>query len=86
MIEQTFGILKARWRILKYVNVNSVERAVEIITVGCILHNFCMLNQDDFITEEDDEEQPLSENICQVQHADEVAKAKRNLICNLLES
>ncbi|KAG5893979.1 hypothetical protein JTB14_006582 [Gonioctena quinquepunctata] len=46
VVEHTFGLLKSRWRILGYVNVNSVEKAVKIITACCILHNFCYINND----------------------------------------
>ena len=45
VIEQAFGTLKNRWRILK--NFNSrVDRAARITVACCWLHNYCeMLNQ-----------------------------------------
>jgi hypothetical protein len=45
VIEQAFGTLKNRWRILK--NFNSrVDRAARITVAYCWLHNYCeMLNQ-----------------------------------------
>ncbi|XP_018577163.1 protein ALP1-like [Anoplophora glabripennis] len=46
VIEHTFGILKSRWRILKYINVNTVEKAVKIIVACCVLHNFCLVSGD----------------------------------------
>lgn len=46
VVEHTFGILKGRWIILKFINVNSVEKAVKIIAACCILHNFCYINLD----------------------------------------
>lgn len=45
-MEHTFGILKSRWRILNYINVNNIERAIDIITACCVLHNFCYIKHD----------------------------------------
>lgn len=46
VVEHTFGLLKSRWRILKFINVNKIEKAVKIITACCILHNICYVNLD----------------------------------------
>ncbi|XP_031350018.1 protein ANTAGONIST OF LIKE HETEROCHROMATIN PROTEIN 1-like isoform X2 [Photinus pyralis] len=46
VIENTFGMLKGRWRILNFVNVYTIEKAIDIITACCILHNFCLLTCD----------------------------------------
>lgn len=46
VVEHTFGLLKTRWRILHYINVNSVEKAVKIIVACCVLHNFCFVKHD----------------------------------------
>ncbi|KAG5863816.1 hypothetical protein JTB14_009371 [Gonioctena quinquepunctata] len=46
VVEHTFGILKSRWQILKYINVNSIEKAIQIITASCIMHNFCYVHSD----------------------------------------
>lgn len=45
-MEHTFGILKSRWKILKAINVNSIEKAIKIMAACCILHNFCYVNSD----------------------------------------
>ena len=45
VIEQAFGTLKNRWRILKNFNFR-VDRAARITVACCWLHNYCeMLNQ-----------------------------------------
>lgn len=55
VVENTFGLLKGRWRILNFVNVNSIEKTVKIITACCILHNFCYVKHDVWeIYEQDD--------------------------------
>ena len=45
-IENTFGILKNRWGILKNLNVD-VKYAATVITACCVLHNFCRYNCND---------------------------------------
>jgi hypothetical protein len=45
-IANTFGILKNRWGILKNLNID-VKYAATLITVCCVLHNFCRYNYND---------------------------------------
>ena len=45
-IENTFGILKNRWEILKNLNVD-VKYAATIVIVCCVLHNCCRFNCND---------------------------------------
>ena len=40
VIEQAFGSLKNRWRILKGFNM-SVEKAALVTLAYCVLHNYC---------------------------------------------
>ncbi|CAG8785403.1 16061_t:CDS:2 [Cetraspora pellucida] len=53
IIEQAFGYLKKRWRILNGVYCIDLERIVRIIYACCILHNICIDNND--ILDEDDD-------------------------------
>lgn len=49
IIEQAFGLLKTRFRRLKYLDVNEIKNASRIVYVGCILHNICQMNGDDLL-------------------------------------
>ena len=44
-IENSFGILKNRWTILKNLHVN-VKHVGLVITACCVFHNFCCMNHD----------------------------------------
>lgn len=86
VIENAFGILKGRWRVLSYIDVGSVKRAVLIASACIFLHNFCLLNLDDF---EDIEVLSMGqvENINEdySEGGDEQAGiAKRDIICSQL--
>jgi hypothetical protein len=45
-IENTFGILKNRWAILKNLNIDD-KYAATIVIACCVLHNFCRYNCND---------------------------------------
>lgn len=45
-IEHAFGLLKGRWRRLLYINTTDMNQASKIILACCVLHNFCILNDD----------------------------------------
>ena len=64
VIEQAFGILKARWRRLRLVECN-VEFGSVLISCVCVRHNMCMLeleNYDDFLSQEGVDEDAGSED------------------------
>ena len=48
VVEHAFGVLKARFRRLTYLETKSVPRAVNIICAACVLHNMCMCCDDDW--------------------------------------
>uniref|UniRef100_A0A8D8TYU7 Nuclease HARBI1 n=1 Tax=Cacopsylla melanoneura TaxID=428564 RepID=A0A8D8TYU7_9HEMI len=50
VIENTFGLLKNRWRRLKMVYVNNPSKAADITAACCVLHNYCLLEDDFFDT------------------------------------
>ncbi|XP_066603043.1 putative nuclease HARBI1 [Prorops nasuta] len=58
VIERTFGLLKARFRKLKYVYMYGTDMIPLIILTCCILHNICLDNEeeqfDPTVNDEDD--------------------------------
>lgn len=46
VIERAFGLLKGRFRRLKYLDTE-LENGVDIILSCCILHNICLMNHED---------------------------------------
>ncbi|XP_062610167.1 uncharacterized protein LOC134271947 [Saccostrea cucullata] len=47
-VERAFGLLKGRFTRLKHLDQNDTKLMVKTIVTGCILHNICILNNDDF--------------------------------------
>lgn len=47
VIERAFGLLKGRFRRLKYVNLKDLGRICRTIAASCILHNIAVLNNDE---------------------------------------
>ena len=54
-VEHTFGILKARFRRLTYVESKSVEKTVQIVVACCVLHNISLQRGDEWEYVEDAE-------------------------------
>ncbi|KAJ8912706.1 hypothetical protein NQ315_012260 [Exocentrus adspersus] len=53
-IERTFGLLKGRWRRLKYLEIHVIELIPQIVSAACVLHNFCSsdeISEDDILSE-----------------------------------
>lgn len=42
VVEGAFGILKGRFQRLHFIDVASVQHAVEIVVAACVLHNMAM--------------------------------------------
>jgi len=53
VIEQTFGLLKGRFRWLKYLDMLDIKLAAEVVAAACILHNLCINNNDEADVEKD---------------------------------
>jgi len=48
VVEQGFGLLKSRWRILFKKNEQNLSNVARTVTAAVVLHNFCLLNDDLF--------------------------------------
>lgn len=79
-MEQGFGLLKSRWRILFKKNEQDLSNVARTVTAALLMHNFCILNNDDFDDEINDEnDNDVSDNqICNE------ARNVRNAICDHL--
>ncbi|XP_011858212.1 PREDICTED: putative nuclease HARBI1 [Vollenhovia emeryi] len=74
IIERAYGLLKGKWRRLKYLDVQSTEMANHIIAAACTLHNFLILrneieikdnlNINEYIEREDQDSDESDNNEC----------------------
>jgi len=81
VVEQGFGLLKSRWRILFKKNEQNLSNVARTVTAAVVLHNFCLLNDDLFEEEvevEDNQNREEAEEICND------ARNVRNAICDHL--
>uniref|UniRef100_A0A8D8QZX1 Nuclease HARBI1 n=1 Tax=Cacopsylla melanoneura TaxID=428564 RepID=A0A8D8QZX1_9HEMI len=81
VIENTFGLLKGRWRRLQLMNVGSVDRMKKIVKAACVLHNFCLF-QDDYLEDYLHTDQTVPQNVYNIRERDAnstaIANAKRD--------
>ncbi|XP_066585635.1 putative nuclease HARBI1 [Prorops nasuta] len=91
VIERAYGLLKGKWRRLKYLDVNSVHMANSVIAAACILHNFLIVHKEmDVLSESisnDSNNSDINEYISDIHHNEheiEDARNKRDLIMNQL--
>ena len=84
-IEHTFGLFKGRFRKLKVMmDLDLVEDVPLLVKTACVLHNFCLLNEDDvvqFLDPHQEDEVNNFENICR---DPEEAASKRNEIMEMV--
>ena len=82
-IEQAFGMVKGRFRRLKFIDQSNVDTICYTICTACILHNICVW-QDDMDDIQDINDVPvayLRPNIFN-RNVQEVGNQKRNRILN----
>ena len=84
-IERAISLLKGRWRKLLFLDHLDLELEVNIIIAACVLHNFCLLNDDfddGYFLDGDNED-----NDAEQQYPDARAEQKRthlmNIVCGL---
>lgn len=86
-IEHTFGLLKGRFRKLKVMmDIDKVEDIPLLVTSACVLHNFCLLNEDniDMFLESDIEPEHEVNNFENIFAEQDNAKRKRAEIMQLV--
>ena len=57
VIERAFGLLKARFRSLRFLEMDSLDDIANVMIVACTLHNVCLMHGDDFFEDYNDEEE-----------------------------
>ena len=88
-IECAFGLLKGRFRRLKFVDMVNMDSIVKIIASACVLHNVCLTTEDDWEEMMDDEpfpddEDSLSSSTSTTTLSSSAANLKRAYIADLL--
>lgn len=84
VIENAFGLLKGRFRRLKFMETRRLDLISLLIVVGCILHNICLLNGDVMHFPEENDNN-VEQNDVNREVAVAAAIAKRNEIMNNLQ-
>lgn len=83
-IENTFGILKSRFRQLMRLEMWSVLKLSQFILACCVLHNLCMKNNDMNFTEYEDIYHEPNEYVEHPLQEREAGKRKRDMLAALL--
>ena len=88
VIECAIGLLKGQWHKLQYLNLLSVKHMTIYIMAACVLHNFCLINDDFdegyFLCDDDDDFDDDSDVDHSLGRLSKQAEQKRGLITNLL--
>ena len=88
VIECAIGLLKGQWHKLQYLNLLSVKHMTIYIMAACVLHNFCLINDDFdegyFLWDDDDDYDDDSDVDHSLGRLSKQAEQKRGLITNLL--
>ena len=93
-IERAFGLLKGRWRRLKYIEMENVQEVPSVISAACVLHNFCLIADEGSIEEfldvdngddDDEDDDDDDDDECHFPVPRPAAVAKRNQIVIFLE-
>lgn len=87
IIEAAFGLLKVKFRILKYLDISDFALGNNMIAAACVLHNFIINGDRLFIEEENyivdaDMEVPLDDNMIDEENL-EAAEKRRHIVQQL---
>ncbi|XP_050518298.1 putative nuclease HARBI1 [Diabrotica virgifera virgifera] len=87
IIERAFGLLKNKFRRLKFLEVASPTFASDIVAAACVLHNFIILHKEEVNVQEDDEENIVFDNVENERIEEEnEAVLKRNHFVNIFRN
>ncbi|XP_014668041.1 PREDICTED: LOW QUALITY PROTEIN: putative nuclease HARBI1 [Priapulus caudatus] len=66
VIERAFGLLKGRFRRLKLMEVTAIEECVQVITAIFVVHNICLISEDEEIEEfiDNDNSEDADSTVC----------------------
>lgn len=85
-VERAIGLLKGKWRRLKFLDMSVIEEIPTFITASCVLHNFVLMTDrtvDDGEPDTDSEIEPVDDNSSQ-QNGNSQANDKRHDIAQQL--
>jgi hypothetical protein len=90
-VERTIGLLKGKWRRLKYLDMLLISEMLDVVMACCVLHNFVLKNSvadedDDYVNNcAGDDDQQWSDGCDQTVTNNADAEAKRhNIACALV--
>ncbi|XP_045194796.2 putative nuclease HARBI1 [Mercenaria mercenaria] len=86
IIENSFGLLKGRFRRLQHINIYNIEKVVKVIVSCCVLHNMCIMNTDELDDIYDDHVDDNPDCPLQYRIEDAEGTLKRILITRQLSS
>jgi len=89
-IENAFALLKQRFRQLMFLEFITVKRSANFIISCCVLHNLCIMNNDNLndLHEDIDDVEYNERHIYNEQNPNDMMRLegeiKRDIICNIL--
>nr|CAI5859596.1 unnamed protein product [Callosobruchus analis] len=88
-IERAFGLLKGKWRRLKFLDMSDLELLNKVIVAGCVLHNLIINSEGDQVEEEleivDEGDIPIVAPNITERRWHQLGQAKRISMANNLE-
>ncbi|XP_061194770.1 putative nuclease HARBI1 [Saccostrea echinata] len=84
VIERTFGAIKGRFRRLKFVDIQDIEKIVKVVISCCVLHEFCLQHDDDCVEYIEEGGEDEVNNFVQILCVNNAAGEKRDSIARML--
>ncbi|XP_025267615.1 protein ALP1-like [Camponotus floridanus] len=88
IIEQSFGLLKGKWRRLKFLDMSRIDLIPTVIVAACVLHNFIIKNEgleldEDYEQQNEDDNNEINLRIFD-EHRVAIGDRKRDYITSIL--